>query len=73
MCKPSSKYPTTVIHIAINRQNSNTLSTRAELVDGKEKVAKPTMFMEAVSEYKKIRTKVAPLVGAKKKGTCAVM
>eukprot|EP00545_Synedropsis_sp_CCMP1620_P003642 CAMPEP_0119008752 /NCGR_PEP_ID=MMETSP1176-20130426/3912_1 /TAXON_ID=265551 /ORGANISM="Synedropsis recta cf, Strain CCMP1620" /LENGTH=276 /DNA_ID=CAMNT_0006961147 /DNA_START=33 /DNA_END=863 /DNA_ORIENTATION=- len=48
-------------------------AVEAELVDGKEKVAKPTMFMEAVSEYKKIRTKVAPLVGAKKKGTCAVM
>lgn len=44
-----------------------------ELVEKKELKAHPTELYKAILAYKEVRAKVAPLVGAKKKGGCAVM
>jgi len=45
----------------------------AELVEKKERRAHPTAFMQAKMDYKEMRVKIAPVVGAKKAGVCAVM
>jgi len=45
----------------------------AENADKAQRKKSPTRFHEAVNHYKDIRSKVAPLVGAKKKGNCSVM
>jgi hypothetical protein len=45
----------------------------AELVEKKELKANPTELYKSILAYKEVRAKVAPQVGAKKKGGCAVM
>lgn len=44
-----------------------------ENVDKATRKKNPTRFHESVNHYKEIRSKVAPLVGAKKKGNCSIM